>query len=239
MSIGFGARARVGHLYPSGGLCDYELQLMAPEGVQFLVTRLPFRAAGVADDLALLADLETHCGLLADAGVQLIAMNCTAAAMLAGPETVNERISAATGIAAVNTAEAVLAGLRAAGVRRPALLTPYPREVVAAECELLAERGVQVAQTLGRPCPGPIEQASIPPADWVEMAAGVDRERVDGLLISCAGIQLAGVVEVIERELGLPVVASNPALLRLVLRRLGIAERPQRHGALLAGAFDA
>ena len=33
MSLGFGTTARIGQLYPSGGLCDYEPQLMAPAGV--------------------------------------------------------------------------------------------------------------------------------------------------------------------------------------------------------------
>lgn len=97
MSLGFGTAARIGHLYPSGGLCDYEIQLMAPPGVQFLTTRLPFTRTGLEADHEILADLETHARLLADAEVSLIAMNCTAAGMVAGPETVNGRIRDATG----------------------------------------------------------------------------------------------------------------------------------------------
>ena len=100
--------ARVGHLYPSGGLCDDEIQLMAPTGVQFLTTRLPFRATGVADDLALADDLELHAGLLADAAVNLIAFNCTAASMLLGPEPLRRRIAAETSLPVVTTIEAVV-----------------------------------------------------------------------------------------------------------------------------------
>ncbi|WP_406726860.1 hypothetical protein WJ438_22660 [Streptomyces sp. GD-15H] len=84
MSLGFGHLARIGHLYPSGGLCDYEIQLMAPDGVQFLTTRLPFRNTGIADDLGLVENLEQHARLLADADVDVIAVNCTAVTLLVG-----------------------------------------------------------------------------------------------------------------------------------------------------------
>jgi hypothetical protein len=43
MASGFGWKARIRHLYPSGGLCDYVPQLMAPTGFQYLTTRLSFR----------------------------------------------------------------------------------------------------------------------------------------------------------------------------------------------------
>lgn len=239
MSQGFGGLARIGHLYPSGGLCDYEVQLMAPEGVQFVTTRLPFRRTGLGDDVEMVADLAPHCRLLADAEVDLIAMNCTAATIVVGPAEINRCIREATGIASVTTAEAVVAALLAARVSRPALLTPYPDEVVEAERRALLQEGFNVRQSLGRPCASPIDQATIPQAEWFRMALDADRKRVDGLLISCAGIQLADTVAAIERELGLPVVASNHALLWYVLQSLDIAARPEGYGALLAGVFDA
>jgi len=98
MVLGFGWKARIGQLYPSGGLCDYEPQVMAPEGVQFLTTRLGFRKAGLEDDAAVARDLEPHAKLLADAQVQLVAFNCTAASLVAGPDVINRRITDATGI---------------------------------------------------------------------------------------------------------------------------------------------
>jgi maleate isomerase len=238
MSLGFGHVARVGHLYPSGGLCDYEVQLMAPDGVQFVTTRLPFRRTGVDDDVALLANIGAECRLLADAEVDLIAMNCTAASMIVGPAEVNERIFRAVGIRSVTTAEAVIAALHAAGISHPTLLTPYPDEVVEAERAFLAQHGVDVAQPIGRPCDTPVNQASIPELDWYHMALEADHAAADGLLISCAGIQIAGVLSRIERELGLPVVASNQALLWHVLRTLGVDERPRGYGALLSGVYD-
>ncbi|QKW13456.1 aspartate/glutamate racemase family protein [Verrucosispora sp. NA02020] len=238
MSLGFGTAARIGHLYPSGGLCDYELQLMAPDGVQLVTTRMPFRRSSLADDHALLADLEAHSRLLADAEVDLIAMNCTAATLLAGPESVNARIHASTGLPSTTTIEAVLDALERAGIGRIALLTPYVEEVTSAEVELLTARGLEVVSVASLPCATPVEQATHDPQVWRDLAAGLGGSTADGLLISCAGIRLAPVLAAIEEDFGRPVVASNQALLWHCLRICGVAERPPGYGALLAGEFD-
>ncbi|MET7999426.1 maleate cis-trans isomerase family protein [Nonomuraea glycinis] len=237
MSIGFGTLARIGHLYPSGGLCDYEIQRMAPDGVQFVTTRMPFRRTGLADDLALFDDLEAHSRLLADAEVDLIAVNCTAATMLAGPDAVNSRVRAATGIAATTTIEAVLDALAAAGIRRVALLTPYEEEVTAAEVAFLRGQGLEVAGTATLPCRTPVEQAERDPEVWRRLARDPALQQADGLLISCAGIRVAPVLADIEREFGRPVIASNQALLWRCLRMTGVQDRPAGYGALLNGVF--
>ncbi len=238
MALGFGWKARIGQLYPSAGLCDYEPQVMAPEGVQFLTTRLVFRRARLEDDAALVDDLERHARLLADARVNLIALNCTAASMVAGAESINRRLRAATGIRSTTTIDAVLAALAAARLRRFALLTPYVAEVVAAEMEFFEKNGLTVTEHTGIPCDDPVEQGSIAPERWVEIARPLHDTDCDGLFISCAGIQVSPVISLIEERLGRPVVTSNQALVWHCLRLLEIPDRPSGFGALLAGQFD-
>ncbi|OYD65423.1 UNVERIFIED_ORG: maleate isomerase [Burkholderia sp. CF145] len=233
MSIGFGELARIGHLYPSGGLCDFEIQLMAPPGVQSLTTRLPFRDTSIESDKTIVDDLEAHAALLADARVDLIALNCTAAGVVNGPESINARIEAATGIAAVTTIEAVLAACNALSVRTIGLLTPYREQVVMKEIEFFAGRGIEINEHLSIPCNTPFEQGMIAPGAWVELARQL-RGRFDALLVSCAGIRVSPVIEEIERMLDVPVVTSNAALLWYCLSKLRISERPQGYGSLLA-----
>lgn len=237
MSIGFGTTARIGHLYPSGGLCDYEVQLMAPEGVQFLTTRMPFRRTGLADDLALAEGLEVHAGLLADAEVDLIAFNCTAASMLLGPAQVNARITAATGIPSVTTIEAVLEALAHLGAHRLVLLDPYPREVEDAEVAHLAAAGHEVVARGGPECATPVEQGCLPPAEWRRIAREVDPAGADAVLVSCAGAQVATSIAAIEDALGIPVVASNQALLWKVLHLLDLPAPGPGYGRLLDEEF--
>lgn len=238
MASGFGFRARIGQLYPSGGLCDHEPQMMAPEGVQFLTTRLSFRRANLEDDKALVRDLETHAQLVADTRPDLIVFNCTAASLAVGPDEINRRIGAATGIRSVTTIEAVLAALDAARIKRFALMTPYVPEVIAAEKVFFEARGYAVAAHAGQACDNPIAQGTIPSERWVEIARSLRATDCDGLLVSCAGIQLAPVLEQIEREFGRPVVASNQALVWKSLRMLDIDARPTGFGALLQGMYD-
>lgn len=233
MGIGFGNIARIGHLYPSGGLCDYEIQLMAPDGVQFVTTRMPFRRTGIADDLGLATDLASHARLLADAEVDLIAFNCTAASMLLGPDQVNQRIHDATGIPSVTTIEAVTQAMHHLGAARIALLDPYPDEVEEAEVSHLEATGFRVVTRGGPACATPVEQGSIPPDEWRRIASEVDASNVDLVLFSCAGAQLASSIETIERTLGIPVVTSNQALLWKVLRTLDLPIHCPGYGQLL------
>ena len=238
MALGFGWKARIGQLYPSAGLCDYEPQAMAPNGVQFLTTRLAFRRARLEDDAALVRDIEEHARLVADARPDLVVLNCTAAGMLAGAESINRRLHAATGIRATTTIEAVMRALSAAGLRRLALMTPYVPDVVAAEIAFFEAQGLTVGAQAHLPCEDPVEQGSVAPQRWVALARGLHAADCDGLLISCAGIQIASVIGQIEEEFGRPVVTSNQALVWHCLRMLGLPDRPQGFGALLAGHFD-
>ncbi|WP_442793682.1 maleate cis-trans isomerase family protein [Paraburkholderia sp. ZP32-5] len=238
MSQGFGWRAKIGQLYPSGGQCDFETQIMAPEGVQFVTTRLPFRKTGLEDDAALVNDIEKHASLCADAEVDLMLLNCTAAGIVVGPEVINARVEQATGVKSTTTIEAVMAGMKAAKFRYIGLMTPYPQEVVDHEVEFLSSQGYDVVVCAGTPCGNPVDQGRISPAQWVETAKSMLGWQIDGLLVSCAGIQISGVIGQIESLLGVPVVASNQAAVWHCLRMLNIEERPKQFGALLAGKFD-
>lgn len=233
MSLGFGTLARIGQLYPSAGLCDYEIQLMAPEGVQFLTTRVPFKKTDINQHHAFCAHLEQHAYLLADAGVDLIAVNCTAVTMMAGPERLRRRLFSATAKPTVTTIDAVLDALAHQKMQRIGLLTPYPHEVRQAEISYLARHGIEVVVEHATPCHSPIEQGSLSSNHWFEMAEKFDGAKIDGLLISCSGIQIATQLQRIEQRLHMPVVASNQALLWHCLKILGITERSHGYGSLL------
>lgn len=234
MSLGFGTLARIGQLYPSGGLCDYEVQLMAPEGVQFVTTRVPFKKTDINQHHAFCAHLEQHASLLVDAGVDLIAVNCTAVTMLAGPERIRQRLFSATAKPTVTTIEAVLAALQQQKMQRIGLLTPYPCEVVEAEIEYLSRHGFEVVLHHGTACNSPIEQGSFSSQHWFEVARQFKSSAIDGLLISCAGIQIAHQLQAIEQYLQRPVVASNQALLWYCLKQLKLHLPTPGYGSLLA-----
>ena len=110
--------------------------------------------------------------------------------------------------------------------------------MVAAETAFFAAHGLTVAAHAGVPCDDPIAQGMIRAERWIELARILSGTDCEGLLISCAGIQLAPVLGQIENEFGRPVIASNQALVWHCLRLLNLPDRPAGYGALLAGAFD-
>lgn len=228
---------RVGHLYPSGGISDHELQRMAPEGLRVLVTRMPFRDTSRESDIALAREVESHAKLLADAKVELIAFNCTAASMLAGPGVLERRIETATGIPALTTIQAVMEGLARFEARKVALFTAYRPDVVEEERHFLAAHGIVVVAEAHIPCPDPVTQGNLPPSAWLELVAGTDCRDADAILCSCAGIEISPVLSAIELTTGKPVVASNAALLWLILNRMGWRQPRYGFGRLLAEDF--
>jgi maleate isomerase len=233
MSLGFGDVARVGHLYPSGGLCDYEVQMMAPSGIQFVTTRLPFSRVGIEDDRNLFTAVEAHARLLADAEVSVIAANCTAATMLIDREDLGRRIRDVSGCETITTIESVTQALHSLGLSRIALVTPYPDEVVETERLHLGHDGFEVVEVRGIETTTPVEAGMIDPQRWVALCRTIESKHLDGVLISCAGIQIAESIETIESALNVPVVTSNQALLWRTLGWLGLDTTVEGYGELL------
>ena len=183
MTGGYGWKARIGQLYPAGGLADGEPQAMAPEGVLFVTTRIGFARVGLKHARGLVEDLETPARLLKDAAVQMVLFNCTSASMDVGPEAINRRIEAATGVPSTTTIEGVMAALRATKAERIGLLTPYTPDVIEAETRFLAGHGISVAMNGGDPCATPVEQGLLPPARWIEWAKPFAGKKLDALLV--------------------------------------------------------
>ena len=237
--IDYGARARIGLMVPSGNaICEAELHAMLPPGVVALITRLELRGSSEAELAKMLNRLEEAAGLLADARPALLGFHCTAVSTFA-PERAAEipaRITKASGLPAVTTADAILAALGALGAKRILLTTPYIPAVHEREIAFLAAHGCAV---MGGDLMGintNAEMAQIPPEAIAAQARGAARAApgADACFISCTAIRSAGVIEALEAELGMPVITSNQVMAWHVLRRLGLQDQSQGFGRLMA-----
>ena len=235
--IDYGARARIGLMVPSGNaICEAELHAMLPPGVVALITRLELRGSSEAELAKMLNRLEEAAGLLADARPALLGFHCTAVSTFA-PDRAAEipaRITKASGLPAVTTADAILAALGALGAKRILLTTPYIAAVHEREIAFLAAHGCTV---MGGDLMGintNAEMAQIPPEAIAAQARGAARAApgADACFISCTAIRSAGVIEALEAELGMPVITSNQVMAWHVLRRL--QDQPQGFGRLMA-----
>jgi maleate isomerase len=110
---GYGWRLRLGMLLPSSNpVGEPEVAAMLPAGISVHTTRLKLAGSTAEELLAMTAKVEEGAALLADAGVDLIAFNCTAVSTFdeAMAENIRVRIGAASGVPAISTADGILAG---------------------------------------------------------------------------------------------------------------------------------
>ena len=234
---GLGWRLRLGMLLPSSNsVAENDVARMLPAGCALHTTRLRLAGSSREEMLAMAASAEAGASLLADVRPDLIVFHCTAVSTMdpALGEDVVRRIEAATGIAATATSRALVAAFRALKARRVVMITPYHAEVNRNEIAFLAHHGIEVVSDLGLGCAGGVEMAAIEPGAWYRHAMAMRREDVDACFISCTTIRVSAVIDVLERDLGMPVVTSNQAMAWHCLRRAGVTDQVGGFGRLFS-----
>ncbi len=237
----YGPRARLGLIVPpTNTVNEAEWARMMPEGVTFHTHRMPLHAdtASAAGRSALMADLDSACAMLGRCGPDVIAYACTAGSMATPAEALPEAVSARAGRPVISTAAAIVAALRALGVRRLSVATPYAQALNDHEAHFLAEHGFEVTRLLGLGigADGPQDFVRIAQTPLAAVAAHARAAFAPGsgaLLITCTDFPALPLIETLEAELGVPVITSNQATLWAALRRAGVAEAAAGAGRLL------
>jgi len=164
-------------------------------------------------------------GELAAAGIDIIAYGCTAAGFLEGPEgdaRYAEVLSEAAGVPAVTTAGAMVAALRAAGVERPAVVTPYLEDANARLVSFLETCGLPVSDLRSFNAPDVEAYTRIEPEDIRRMAGKAAAAGGDGVFIACTELRTVPVLGKIGDDLGIPAISANHATVWACFRRLGV-----------------
>lgn len=163
--------------------------------------------------------------LLADAGVGQIVWNGTAGSWLGigHDRRLCEAIERGTGIPATTSTLAVLDAVRASGIRRLAIVTPYTDDVNERIAAVFEGIGIRCAGAVG--CGLSVNRAF----------ANVGEEEIgrligeaaalpgaDGVAVVCTNMRGAHPAAEAERKLGIPVIDSAAATVRHALRVAGI-----------------
>jgi len=223
-------------LYPSSGIAELEIQKMLPEGVSLHITRIPMKEPTYEAIMHMADSVEEAASLLADARVDIIAFACTAGSLIGGrgyDQKIVDRISQATGLPATTTSTAVIAGLRALGIKRLILVTPYKELITQKEKDFLEEEGFQVLSYKGLSLDNTYQQYKMDPHRWYELVKEMQQPSSNGYFVSCGGIRVVDIIGQLEMELGKPVITSNQALVWHCLRRMGIQDTIAGFGRLL------
>ncbi len=237
----YGWRAKIGVIVPpTNTVNEAEWQMMAPAGVTIHATRMSLHTdtSGAAAKAALYEDVRRATGDLAQAGVDAIAYGCTAGSMVLPITELSDFMTEVSGVACVTTAAAIVDGLKALGISRIALATPYHDALNQHEKSFFASVGVETLamRGLGIGAGGPHEYPQIartPPVAIHDHVVAADCSDAEAMVISCTDFPVLDMIAGLEDELAKPVVTSNQATFWAALRAAGIDDRFDRYGALL------
>jgi maleate isomerase len=176
----------------------------------------------------------TRTAALLPQGLSALGYGCTSASAVIGPDEVARRMQKAQpGTPITNPLSAVIAALKALGVTRVAMVTPYVAEVNGPMRHALAAQGITVVSeaSFGQKEDWTVARIAESSTRAAMMQAG-RAAGVQAVFTSCTNLRTFGIIEAVEQELGVPVISSNQALLWDMLRHAGIAARGWGPGRL-------
>ncbi|NUT91394.1 MAG: Asp/Glu racemase [Saccharothrix sp.] len=213
-----------------------------PERFTFHSSRMRMTRV-VESELAAMDADSSRCAVeLSDARVDVLGYACLVAIMCMGPgyhRSSEARLSALTSPAPVVTsAGALVAGLHLMGARRVALIAPYLRPLTETVVAYLGAEGVEVVDHRALEIPDNLAVAAHDPAELVSIARTLDHSAADAIVLSaCVQMPSLAVIEVVERELGKPVLSAAVATAHQMMRALGLRAVAPGAGALLSGRY--
>lgn len=166
--------------------------------------------------------------LLADAHPHVIAWNGTSASWLGfdSDDRLCEAITARTGVPASSTIVALNRLLRAMGVRRLGLVTPYTPDVQARIAANYAAAGIEVVSEAHCNISENFAFCRVPEDHVAQMCRDVARARPDAIAIVCTNMRGPMIAAGLERELGVPILDSIAVTLWGCLCATGIDTAP-------------
>ncbi|HET6607685.1 MAG TPA: aspartate/glutamate racemase family protein [Rhodopila sp.] len=189
---------------------------------RFRVTEIALSDDALAqfDDSAILAAAE----LLSHAKVHTIAWNGTSAGWLGfeTDERLCRRIEAVTGARAATSMLALNEVLRATGVKRFGLVTPYIAPVQAKIVANYAALGIACVGEPGLGIQDNYAFAEVPPERLAAMIRSAAAEKPDAIGVICTNLRSAALVADLERETGIPVYDTVATAVWKSLRLAGV-----------------
>jgi maleate isomerase/arylmalonate decarboxylase len=242
----YGWRARLGLIVPPTNTAnEAEWSQMLPAGVTLHTTRMPLHLhveEPLTEDDPLARDLIGASSLLAQAGVAAIAYGCTAGSMIEPLDQLPALIHRTTGIPGTTTAKALVDALHAIDAKRIVMISPYGKTLEQREVAFLENRGFSIVSVrgLGIGEGGPHEFTRIRtlgPSVVVALARAAMVSDADAMLIACTDFGTLPVVDILEADLGIPIVTSNQAQLWATLHAANVHEPIAGWGRLLDGTY--
>ena len=236
----YGGRAKIAFMLPSSCTVFEQEFLQITAGLDGVIG-CPARLLITQTDAAGLADMndgiDLAAGQLATVGPDVVVYMCTSGSFKDGQDgnqAIKERLRGLTGCPDVTTtSEAVVDAMKALGLRRVVMLTPYNEDLTRREIDFLGLHAVAVSDFHFRDIEDNLDRGSVLPEESLRYALELDYTEADGIFLSCANVRAIEVIDTLEERTGRPVVTSSQATVWKALRLAGVSEPIMGYGALL------
>jgi maleate isomerase len=238
-----GWRARLGFLVPPGNpTVETEMIALAPQGVALHFHRMTARGTGGSLDgqternRMMVDNIDGSIELLAMVEPDVIVVAHTATSYQLGRRGEAEaellaRLERSTGRRVVTAFGSVVAALERLGIRKLALGTPYSAEVTLQGKSHLEAHGLKVVKFDNLKGVKNIYDTTA--EDAYRLARSVDAEEAEAVFLSGTGMPTITVLEMLEQDLGKPVISSACAMMWHALRAAGVGQPIAGYGRLL------
>jgi maleate isomerase len=233
-----GAKGKIGLVVPANNsVIEPEFWSALPEGVAAYAARVMARGNLTPDAVRQMeTQVERAVEELVATGVDVIAyadMVTTFIMDRGWNEAKVAQVSARTGLRCVSAWTALRDGLRALGVRRFALGTPYPQAIHATARPFFEAQGLEV---IGDATLDILAMRDVPKVDGATLERFVDalpKAGADAIVLLATDLPTFASLATLEKACGRPVLSSNQALLWASLRAIGVNDRMPHLGKLM------
>ena len=220
-------RARIGVICPPDDQVEYAFHKYAPEGVSFSFTRISFPGP-TPEGLVILSDqLEQAAKVYGRRHHDVVLFGCTSGSCIKGYGFDKEcirRIEQSSHCQGLTTSTAVLEAFEALGLNKSVVLTPYPEETNQAEKKFMEDNGLEVTSITGVGFNRIGEYSYADKRFLYRQAKKLKTEGAQVFFLSCMGLATMELIQVLEEDLGMPVITSHQASLWSCLRHSGIKD---------------
>ena len=161
----------------------------------------------------------------------VILFGCTSGSCIKGygfDKECIERIERASGWPGLTTSTAVLEAFQALGLNKTVVMTPYPDATNQAEKKFLEDNGIEVTSITGigfNELPKAYGEKHPNKAFLYRNAKKLKTEGAEVFFLSCMGLATMELVQVLEEDLGMPVITSHQASLWACLRHCKVNDK--------------
>lgn len=234
----YGWRGRIGLLATAiNTVMEPEFWRLAPPGVSIHTGRVPTERAGTpealremeAASLAVAADVAKG-----EPGV--VVWGCTSSSFYEGPagnERVRRELSAVVKAPAVTAAGAMADCLKANGIKRVNVVTPYVQTTNERLKQFLAACGIEVVELATFDMLDMFDHAKILPEEIYAKVKEMTTPDSEAVFVACTQLRALEVLDMLERDLGKPVYSAVQASAWQAYAAMNVDPKIMNCGSLL------